>query len=134
MPTLRSTLNDLAQSFAESVLAAIKGTSLEELHSERSGARAARPAARDGEEPTTRTRPGRTKPGRLPRRSPEEIAKAVDLVGKLVKTHPKGMRAEEIRKTLGLDVREVPRILKEGLAKKKLKSKGQKRATTYYAV
>lgn len=30
-------------------------------------------------------------------------------------------------------VREVPRVLKEGLAKKKLRSKGQKRATTYLA-
>jgi hypothetical protein len=43
------------------------------------------------------------------------------------------MRAEEIRKMLGLDVREMPRILKEGFAKKALKSKGQKRATTYFA-
>ncbi len=82
---------------------------------------------------TTPSRPGRTKPGRLPRRSPEEIARSVDLVTKLVKSHPKGMRAEEIRKMLGLDVREVPRILKEGLAAKKLKSKGHKRATTYFA-
>jgi len=36
-----------------------------------------------------------------------------------------------IRKALKLDVREVPRVLKEGLSKKKLKSRGQKRATTY---
>jgi hypothetical protein len=74
-----------------------------------------------------------TKGGRLARRSPEEIAKALDLVAKLLKTHPKGLRAEEIRKAFGLDAREMPRILKEGLAKKKLKSRGQKRATTYMA-
>jgi len=42
------------------------------------------------------------------------------------------MRSEEIRKALKLDVREVPRVLKEGVAKKKLRSKGQKRATTYF--
>jgi hypothetical protein len=42
-----------------------------------------------------------------------------------------GLRAEEIRKTLGLDVREVSRVLKEGLRTKKLKSKGEKRATVY---
>ena len=29
--------------------------------------------------------------------------------------------------------KEMPRILKEGLATKKLTSKGQKRATTYFA-
>jgi hypothetical protein len=45
-----------------------------------------------------------------------------------------GLRAEEIRKQLGLDVREVPRVLKEGLRTKKLKAKGRKRATTYRAV
>jgi len=43
------------------------------------------------------------------------------------------MRSEEIRKALKLDVREVPRVLKEGLSKKKLKSRGQKRATRYSA-
>jgi hypothetical protein len=29
--------------------------------------------------------------------------------------------------------KEMPRILKEGIAKKKLSTKGQKRATTYFA-
>jgi hypothetical protein len=30
--------------------------------------------------------------------------------------------------------KEMPRVLSEGLAKRKLKKKGQKRATTYFAV
>lgn len=42
------------------------------------------------------------------------------------------MRAEEIRKFLNLDVREVPRVLKHGVETKKLRSKGTKRATTYF--
>jgi Fic family protein len=50
----------------------------------------------------------------------------------LVRKSKKGIRSEEIRKALKLDVREVPRVFKEGLTKKKLKSKGQKRATTYF--
>ena len=41
------------------------------------------------------------------------------------------MRAEQIRQVLKLDKRELPRVLAEGLKTKKLKSKGQKRATTY---
>jgi len=45
-----------------------------------------------------------------------------------------GLRAEEIRTGLGMQAKEIPRVLKEGLATKKLKSKGQKRATTYTAV
>jgi hypothetical protein len=49
----------------------------------------------------------------------------------LVRKNKEGLRSEQIRKALKLDVREVPRILKQGLATKKLKSKGQKRATVY---
>jgi hypothetical protein len=51
----------------------------------------------------------------------------------LLKSKKAGMRSEEIRRALQLDKRELPRVLKEGLAKKALKSKGQKRATTYAA-
>ena len=69
----------------------------------------------------------------MQRRSPADIARALDAVVILVRKSKAGLRSEEIRKALKLDVREVPRVLKEGLAKKKLKSKGQKRATTYFA-
>ena len=33
-----------------------------------------------------------------------------------------------------MEAREMPRVLKEGLTKKVLRSKGQKRSTTYTAV
>ena len=75
----------------------------------------------------------RGKGGRLARRSPADIARTLDAIVILVRKTKTGMRSEEIRKALKLDVREVPRVLKEGLAKKKLRSKGQKRATTYFA-
>ena len=74
-----------------------------------------------------------TKGGRLARRSPADIAKTLAQIVSLLKTKKGGLRSEEIRKALKLDVREVPRVLKEGLAKKALKSKGQKRATVYTA-
>lgn len=51
----------------------------------------------------------------------------------LVKKHKDGLRAEEIRTNLGMLAKEMPRILKEGVATKMLASKGQKRATTYFA-
>lgn len=137
MPTsLQSTLNELAAHFTESVLQAIRGTSLDELvsanASARSSARTARPSRR-----TVASRPaGRPSRagGRLPRRSAEEIAAALQQIVSLVKKHKDGMRAEQIRVELGLQPKEMPRILKEGLDKKALKSKGQKRATTYFAV
>ncbi len=70
---------------------------------------------------------------RLPRRSADEIAALLNKVVLLVKTHKGGMRAEDIRSRLGMQAKEMPRILKEGVSKKKLSAKGQKRATTYYA-
>ncbi len=75
----------------------------------------------------------KAKSGRLPRRSPEEIAQGVDAIVALLKKHPDGKRSEEIKKALGLDVREMPRLLHTGLEAKKLKSKGEKRATVYFA-
>ena len=51
----------------------------------------------------------------------------------LVKKHKDGLRAEEIRTNLGMLSKEMPRILKEGVSTKKLSTKGQKRATTYFA-
>jgi len=54
-------------------------------------------------------------------------------VTSLVKKHKEGLRAEQIREELGLQAKELPRVLKEGLSSRKLKSKGQKRATTYFA-
>ncbi len=64
---------------------------------------------------------------------PEEIAAAVNRVIALVKKHKEGLRAEQIRSQLGLQAEAMPRILKEGMGKRSLKSKGQKRATTYFA-
>jgi hypothetical protein len=73
------------------------------------------------------------KGGRLARRSPAEIAKTLGTIVALLRGKKAGLRPEEIRKVLELDVREVPRVLKEGLAKKAIRSKGQKRATVYTA-
>jgi hypothetical protein len=152
MPTsLHSSLNDLAQKFASDVLGAIRSASLGDLQAE-SGGGAVRRAPGRPKGSTTKTtskasrattpfkpsKPaGRTAPAgksvRLARRSPEDIAKTLDQVVALVKKSKTGLRSEEIRKALALDVREVPRVLKQGVSAKKLKSKGQKRATRYSA-
>jgi hypothetical protein len=71
--------------------------------------------------------------GRLPRRSADEISAALDQIVALVSKNKDGLRAEQIRSELGMQAKELPRVLKEGLNTKKLRSKGQKRATTYFA-
>jgi hypothetical protein len=129
--SLRSQLTELADSFTNAVLSAIRSASLEELLAESGGARRgpsrsagpARPAVRAGRASSS---------GRLPRRSAEDIAQVLDSVVSLVKRHKEGLRAEQIREELGLQAKELPRVLKEGLSSRKLKSKGQKRATTYF--
>jgi hypothetical protein len=127
--SLRAQLDALASSFASAVVEAIRGASLHELGGEAGGRR--RIAGGKGTpDPLPVTKRGKN--GRLPRRSAEEIAKSLEKIVLLVKTHKNGMRAEEIRSALGMEPKEMPRILKEGLAKKKLTSKGNKRATTYF--
>jgi hypothetical protein len=131
--TLRSALDDLARTFASGVLAAIRGASIEDLQVESDGGRGRRAGGGGGGQPDPLRGARKTKGSRLARRSPEQIAKTVDQVVALVKKSKGGLRSEEIKKALGLDVREVPRILKTGVKTKKLKSKGHKRATTYTA-
>ncbi|MGH7434972.1 MAG: hypothetical protein ACRENE_04795 [Polyangiaceae bacterium] len=139
--TLRSNIQAAAAVFTSSVLEAIRGASLEELLAESGGGGGRRGPGRPprglaalvgaGVGGGRRGRGART--GRLKRRSPEDIAAALDRVVSLVKKHKTGLRAEQIREQLRMQSKEMPRILKEGLSKKKLKSKGQKRATTYTA-
>jgi hypothetical protein len=146
MPSsLRVRLNELAASFSAGVLDAIRGASLEELLSESSGGksrapvrpvaprsapRAAAPAAAPVAAPaTTRAR----KAGRLPRRSAGDISQAVNQIVNLLKGNASGLRAEQIRQKLGLQAKELPRPLKEGLDGGLLSKVGQKRATTYFA-
>jgi hypothetical protein len=141
MPTgnLRSALNDLASNFASAVLDALKTASLDDLVSGSAGHAApgrrgpGRPrGSGTSRSPGASPRPKRRPNGRLARRSPEQIAKAVERVVALVKKSKDGLRSEQIRAELKLDKRELPRVLGEGLAKKVLKSKGQKRATRYF--
>jgi hypothetical protein len=144
MATLRSRLEALAGSFAGDVLEALRGMSLEELVSaagdRRGNGRLApigRPTARRGVAPAAQATANRSKRGRtggrLTRRSPDDIARVLGEVVALVKQHKQGLRAEQIRKQLGMQPKEMPRVLKDGLSRKKLKAKGQKRATTYFA-
>jgi hypothetical protein len=132
MPSLRTALNDLATSFAESVLTAIRTASLEELLSNGGLTGRGRPAAAHA----TRARGGGGQPAkarrrgsRLARRSAADIERTLGTVVAALKAGP--MRSEQIQKALGLDKRELPRVLKHGLATNKLKSKGEKRARTY---
>jgi hypothetical protein len=126
---LHSRISLLAASFVDSVLDAVKSSSLQEILDGSSaqvrGGKAAF-APRAGRVPAARN-------GRLPRRSAEDIAKTLEVVVSLLGSRKNGLRAEQIRTELNMQAKELPRILKEGLSRKKIRSAGQKRATTYFA-
>jgi hypothetical protein len=128
---LRDRLNGLASSFASSVLDVIRRVSLDQLLAESSGRGSKSPAGA-----TVRAAPSAgasRRRGRLPRRSAGDIEKVVERIVSLLKRHPSGLRAEQIRDELGLEAKELPRPLKEALDTGSLHKSGQKRATTYFA-
>ena len=128
--SLHAQILELTGSFTDAILETIRGSSLTELMQETGNARW------EGrvERATSQANGPRLLPsGRLHRRSLDEIAKTLDDVVALLKKHEKGLRAEQIRSELGLMRKELPRVLKDGLAAKVLRAKGEKRATTYFA-
>jgi hypothetical protein len=141
-----SSIEALAAEFARAVLAVIRSASLEEILEESRGAAAPRgrgrraTAAAAPEEKAPKAARGArkagrkaAKKGRLPRRSLGDIQKVLESIVGLLQKKPEGLRAEQIRSELGLLAKEMPRPLAEGLAAKRLRKKGEKRATTYFA-
>lgn len=127
MSNLRNTLEALAARFAESVIDALRSASLEEITGVTSGARGARPRAAATETSAKKRGGG----GRLARRTADDIQGMVQTIVDLVAKHEGGLRAEQIRASLGVDAKELPRPLAEAVASGALTKSGQKRATTY---
>lgn len=138
--SLRSTITDLAASFATSVLDAIRQMSLDEILAETRGGAAPRAAARAAAPAKAAAAPAAVpakargrKGGRLLRRSAEDIASLIDQIVSTLAANPKGLRAEQIRDKLGLQSKELPRPLAEALSSRRITKTGEKRATTYFA-
>ena len=129
---LHSRISVLVSSFVDSVLDAVKSSSLQEIL-DGSGANRAGPRAAKGALAPRAARVPVARSGRLPRRSAEDIAKTLEVVVSLLGSRKDGLRAEQIRTELNMQAKELPRILKEGLGRKKIRAVGQKRATTYFA-
>ncbi len=153
MSNLRTTLADLAADYARKVVHTIHAASLQEIMAEVADgsstaaapaepepapevrfaepvASSAPPAA--ARPPARRKAQGRTREGGAARRSPADIARIVDAIVALLQTAPEGLRAEEIRKELWVEAKDLPRPLAEALKVKKIQKRGQKRATTYF--
>ena len=131
--TLKLTIESLAADFARGVLTALRTASLQDILAQSNGSTSTKSAA------TNAAVAGKRRPGRPAKNavkgstgaaaSGDSLASVVSLLS----SKPEGLRAEDIRKTLGIDKPTVTKILKKALATKALKKQGQKRATTYFA-
>ncbi|AKV03118.1 hypothetical protein AKJ09_09781 [Labilithrix luteola] len=121
MSKLQSTIETLASDFATNVLAALRTASLADIEGITSGGRGGvrKPAAKVGVG------------GRLQRRSAGDLASMVEQIAVVLAKETAGLRAEQIRSALGVEAKELPRPLKEGLASGRFAKSGQKRATVY---
>ncbi len=128
---LKKAIEALASELAEGVLRALRGASLADL-TDGSGAPAtSRSAARPA--PTTTPASKGRKRGKRVRRSSSDLEGAV---GKIVATlraaGAKGLRAEVLRKRVGLGRRAMMRPVALALSSKRIRKTGEKRATTYF--
>jgi hypothetical protein len=138
MSTVKSRIEGLATAFANDVVRAIRGASIEELLGggagvERRGPGRPRASVQVAEPDAPRPAASPRGPGRLTRRSSDDIDQTLSAVVSLLKATKEGLRSEQIRAELKLQANEMPRVLRQGLAQRQLKSRGQKRATTYFA-
>ncbi len=148
MSNLRITIESLATHFASSILDALRSASIDELadiSSPTAGApRRGRPPASHVAAPqraeadssasaSTGSARRRGRGGRLGRRSAGDITQMVESIVELLAKSGTGLRAEQIRETLGVEAKELPRPLAEALSSGRVTKNGQKRATTYFA-
>src|SRR4051794_14836895 len=128
MTNLKTTLEALATDFARTVIAALRTASIDEI----TGLSAASPTARRGGRVVGEVVVARKRGGRLGRRSTVEIGKMVEEIVNLLKKSPEGLRAEQIRASLNVQAKELPRPLADALSAGRISKAGQKRATTYF--
>lgn len=135
MTSLKTTIEQLAKSFADGVLTAIRTASLEDILAEsgRGGSRAA-VAAMGARAPAAKAPAAKKgKGGRLARRSPEQLAQVVTAIVSALEKAKSGLRSEELQRTLGLSKKEITGPINEALAGKKIRKTGERRSTTYFA-
>ena len=137
MSSLRSTIESLASEFAASVLDALRSASIDELADvagrgtpTRRGP--GRPRSDAGESAGAAPR-RRGRGGRLGRRSAGDITRMIESIVDALQKSASGLRAEQIRETLGVEAKELPRPLAEAISSGRITKSGQKRATTYFA-
>jgi hypothetical protein len=132
MSDLKNKISELADQFSEGVLAAIRTVSLDELSGEGSEAPAAPRRGRPPGPAKVAKAAGGGSPGRLARRSPEQIEATIESIVGALKKAPDGLGSEALQSMLGIEKKEITGPLNQALASRVLKKSGNKRATRYF--
>jgi hypothetical protein len=138
MSSLKTAIQSLADQFANGVLAAIRGSSLEDILGEgsptrRGPGRPRKSVSSVGAAQAPASVPARrTRGGKRLRRNANDIAAAAGQIAAHVAKHPKGIRGEQVRKDLGIAKNHWMKPLGMALGSKKIRKTGEKRATLYF--
>jgi hypothetical protein len=121
-------IREAVEAFVEQLSGLIRQSALESVQSLLAGAGPSRRGSKGARVPTLVAR-GKRKGAK---RSPEELDALVKKFHAHVAKHP-GQRIEQIGQILAIPTKELALPVKRLMSEKKLSSKGQKRATTYFA-
>jgi hypothetical protein len=130
MPSsVESDIRSRVEAFVEELTTMIRASALD-LVNEALGEGGSRPGRRPaGRRAAAPAASGRRAKGA--KRDPKLLAALTDRLGDYIKKNP-GNRIEQIGKALGTPTKDLALPVKKLLAAKKISTKGQKRATTYY--
>ena len=130
MPSaVESDIRSRVEAFVEELTAMIRASALD-LVNEALGEGGSRPGRRAvGRRAAAPAPSGRRAKGA--KRDPKLLAALTDRLGDYIKKNP-GNRIEQIGKALGTPTKDLALPVKKLLAAKKISTKGQKRATTYF--
>jgi DNA-binding NtrC family response regulator len=115
------------EAFVEELSALVRAAAVQSV-TEAFGAGAAAPARRGRAAAAAPAPRGRSK---CQKRAPEALAELTDKLLAAIKSTP-GQRMEEIARGLGTSTSELTLPAKKLIAEKKVKTKGERRATKYY--
>jgi hypothetical protein len=127
--SVRALAAEIAEQLAEQLIQLVRTSSMEDVFGTEAVRASAAPSASVSARAVSAGRGGRGKRGR---RSAVDTGATLTAIAGLLAKSPEGLRAEQIRAALKIDKPTVTKALTAGLESKKLRKKGEKRATKYF--
>jgi hypothetical protein len=129
MPNTDVAIREVVESFVQQLRGLIQQAALESVQAALSSGVPARRGARPSLAAVVAAQRGRRKGAK---RTPEELEALVKKLHSFVSKTP-GQRIEQIGRALGVATKELVLPVKRLVGEKRISTKGQKRATTYFA-